>query len=304
MRKLTSTFIALLLLSFGSLFAQSVPFVNFNTDARTAALGGAGSVLPGAFSVRQNMAAATKGTEKAQIGVSYLSWQPDFSNASNINVGGYYNTGKLTIGAGFSNNSYDKITLTDDFGNETNTVTPKDMMAELGIGISFTSNFSGGLSLRFINSDIGVEKASTVGIDASVLYAYNKLKAGATISNIGGSVKYGDEKHNLPARAKLGIAYQVLEADKHTLQAVADAGYQFVKEYSGVMVAAGAEYMYNNMIAVRGGYHFADKSIGSSYATVGAGIRASIVGLDFAYLIAGNDNPISNSFVITGKVSF
>ena len=81
-------------------------------------------------------------------------------------------------------------------------------------------------------------------------------------------------------------------------------GYQFVKDYSGVMVGAGAEYLFNNMVAVRGGYHFADDAIGASYVSVGVGLCMSIVGVDVAYLIAGSDNPVGGSFVITGSVSF
>ena len=304
MRKVIITYIALLLLTVGSVHAQSVPFVNFNGDARTAAMGNAGSVLPGAFAVRQNMAATVLSAEKAQVGASYLSWQPNAIQSTNINVGGYYNTGKITIGAGFSHNGYDKMELTNEFGVPTETVTPKDMMVELGLGIGFTSNLSGGVALRFINSDIGVDKASAVGIDLSLMYALDKLRAGLTVSNIGSAVKYRDIEYNLPSRAKLGLAYQLVDVDKHSLQAAADVGYQFVSDYSGVLGGVGAEYLFNNMVAVRGGYHFADKAIGASYASVGAGVRVSVVGLDFAYLVAGNDSPVNNSFVITGRISF
>ncbi len=304
MRKVILIYIALLLLTIGSAHAQSVPFVNFNGDARSAAMGNVGSVLPGAFAVRQNMAATLLSPEKAQAGISYLSWQPNAIHSSNINVGGYFNAGKVTIGAGLSQNGYDKIELTDQHGAPTETVTPKDMMVELGLGIGFTSNLSGGLSLRFINSDIGVDKASAVGIDLSLMYALDKLRAGLTVSNVGSAVKYKDEEYALPSRAKLGLAYQLVDANQHSLQAVADVGYQFVTDYSGVLGGVGAEYFFNNMIAVRGGYHFADKAIGASYASIGAGVRVSVVGIDFAYLVADADSPANNSFVVSGKISF
>ena len=64
--------------------------------------------------------------------------------------------------------------------------------------------------------------------------------------------------------------------------------------------SVGAEYLYNEQLALRAGYYTDSRSMGKrSYFTMGAGINYSIFGLNFSYLLASgngvNRNPLSNT---------
>lgn len=306
MKKTIISFITILLISTGSIFAQSVSFVNYNNDARMAAMGNAGSVLPGAFAVRNNAASIVMAEDvNSELGFSYLSWQPNAVSASSIDFAGFYKLGKFGISAGINHTGFQAYDVTDEFGSIRESIKPSDLLAEIGVAYQIAPSLGLGVSVRYINSKLGDDaKGSTIGADISMVYRADKLHAGLSLSNLGGKIGYGNEEYALPSRVKLGVAYELVDVDKHNLQAVADIGYQFVKEYDGAIVGIGAEYLFNQMIAVRGGYHYADKAIGASHASIGAGVRVSVVGFDFAYLIAGNDSPVNNSFMLTGRISF
>ncbi|MDR0547464.1 MAG: hypothetical protein LBG77_07790, partial [Dysgonamonadaceae bacterium] len=62
-------------------------------------------------------------------------------------------------------------------------------------------------------------------------------------------------------------------------------------------------YTYNKLVSVRTGYHFESHQIGSSYATFGCGVHFSGFMLDFAYLMAGGNNPMRQTMIFS-LVSF
>jgi hypothetical protein len=63
------------------------------------------------------------------------------------------------------------------------------------------------------------------------------------------------------------------------------------------MVATGLEYWYNDLFALRGGYYFEDPHNGDRrFLTLGAGLRYGLVGVDFSYLYAlEEDHPLANT---------
>ena len=62
-------------------------------------------------------------------------------------------------------------------------------------------------------------------------------------------------------------------------------------------VGLGAEYWYNQLFALRLGYFYEDPNNGNrKFMTFGAGIRYNIVGVDFSYIFAlEEDNPLANT---------
>jgi hypothetical protein len=64
-----------------------------------------------------------------------------------------------------------------------------------------------------------------------------------------------------------------------------------------LMVAAGLEYWYGGLFALRGGYYFEDPHNGDRrFLTLGAGLRYGLVGVDLSYLHAlGEDHPLANT---------
>lgn len=64
-----------------------------------------------------------------------------------------------------------------------------------------------------------------------------------------------------------------------------------------LVIGAGAEYWYNKLFALRAGYFYENPYNGNrEFITLGAGIRYNIVGVDFSYIYAlEENNPLANT---------
>jgi hypothetical protein len=86
----------------------------------------------------------------------------------------------------------------------------------------------------------------------------------------------------------------------------ADAPGGFKEELKEINYSIGIEYWYDNQFAVRAGYFHEPRTKGNrQYFTLGAGLRYSVFGLDFAYLIATQQrNPLENTLRFTLHFDF
>ncbi len=80
-----------------------------------------------------------------------------------------------------------------------------------------------------------------------------------------------------------------------------DAPEGFKEELWEVGISTGLEYWYKDLFSIRGGYFYENKLKGNrQYFTLGAGLRYSKVGLDFAYLIPRQqNNPLAETLRFT-----
>ncbi|MEO6287573.1 MAG: type IX secretion system outer membrane channel protein PorV [Dyadobacter sp.] len=128
---------------------------------------------------------------------------------------------------------------------------------------------------------------------------------GAVLSNLGSKVNYGGGgEYFLPTTLKVGGGVSYTASGKHKLgviadlsklmvptpnnlqnsnakplikgviQSFSDAPGGFREEMQEIALSMGAEYWYNNLIAIRGGYHGENKNKGNQrFLTAGAGFR-------------------------------
>ncbi len=93
-----------------------------------------------------------------------------------------------------------------------------------------------------------------------------------------------------------------------TLGSFTDAPDGFKEELQEFTISPGLEYWYNNLFAARAGYFYENKNKGGrQYFTLGAGIRYSKLGLDFAYLIPKqqqNQSPLAETLRFTLHFNF
>ncbi len=184
--------------------------------------------------------------------------------------------------------------------------------------------------------------ARTVAGDLSFYYHKSRptdsekktdIAFGAIISNLGGKVNYGlDKQYFLPTQLKVGTCFTVtpdlqnkfnflLDFNKLLVptpqkdgslpeygivqalfKSFGDAPDGFAEEMREFTTSLGAEYIYENMLALRGGYFFEPQSKGGrKYATMGVGIKLKEqYGLDLAYLIPTTaGNPLANTWRFT-----
>jgi hypothetical protein len=279
-------------------YSQGVPFLNFFSDARTAAMGNAGFVVASPFAVNRNTAATLlNNTHSTEVGASYLSWQP---NSTLIDAAGYTNYKNTGIAAGIRYHTLNAIETTDEQGNVIGSFSPSEYAMEVGFGYRINPAIALGASLRYITSDLGGEKkASAIAADISALYSSKNLNVGVGFSNVGSKIDYGYSEYALPTRIQAGAAYRLLDKEEHNVLGVVDAAYQLSSENKGLLGGIGAEYTYKNLASLRAGYHFEDESVGASYGTVGCGMHFSGFSVNFAYMLASTQNPMNQSMIIS-----
>ncbi|MEQ1554792.1 MAG: type IX secretion system outer membrane channel protein PorV [Ferruginibacter sp.] len=204
----------------------------------------------------------------------------------------------------------------------------------IGLGLKYVSS-----SLAVGNyGGINYKKGSSVSGDLHLYHTGAKengegLNWGLTLSNLGSKISYTDnsaKKDFIPANLGLGGAYtKVFDADSKLTFALdlnkllvpldtsagGTAGYQtksvvssWTKSFgdkSGetkeITAGIGAEYTYKDQFSLRAGYFYENKLKGDRrYATVGAGLKYSMVGLNIAYIVPSGSGvtrtPLSNTF--------
>jgi hypothetical protein len=86
----------------------------------------------------------------------------------------------------------------------------------------------------------------------------------------------------------------------------ADAPGGFREEFHEYNISVGAEYWYNKIFAVRAGYFNEARQKGNrKYVTLGLGLRYSVFGFDFSYLVpVVSRNPLENTLRFTLSFNF
>lgn len=286
--------------------AQAVQFLDYNPDARTAGMAGAGvSTQATAFSMWNNTAAAALSPQTMDAAVSYGLWQPSAAANNVVSAAGYGRVARfMTVSAGIKYFSYSAYDIRDNGSYVSGQFTPNEMSAGIGLAFRLLPILSVGANAHYVFSDIGgPKKAHAVSADIGAMLDLKFIRIGATVSNIGSKINYGGlSSYSLPMNARLGVSTtQYLGAQKkNAITASLQGGMLF--GHTSFFAEAGAEYVWNDMVRVSAGYHYGSASIPGvipSYASVGAGVKIIGIYLNAAYLIGTTSgSPLTNSFNI------
>jgi Type IX secretion system protein PorV len=208
----------------------------------------------------------------------------------------------------------------------------------LGIGLRYISSNLANGSYNGVTYKTGTSVAADLHFfHNGVKESGEGFNYGVTLSNLGGKISYTNDNAQrdfIPANLGLGGAYtKVFDADSKLtfaldinkllvptpdtgavalaayrstgvvsswakgLTSAPGGGSEKLKEFTA---ALGAEYWYKDQFAFRAGYFVENKLKGDRrYATVGAGLKYSSIGIDLAYIFpsgAGvSRNPLSNT---------
>ncbi len=234
---LTSGFI--LFISSYSVFCQetrynpistAVPFLTITPDSRHGAMGDVGAATsPDANSQFMNPSKFAFASDKWGFGLSFTPWLRRLVNDVNLAyVSGFYQLDPTqVIGASLRYFSMGQINLTSIDRTHVGTVSPAEFALDCSYSRRLTDNLSGGVTLRYIRSDLaaGFGGTQTDSYSAGNAYASDisffyrsktggegsnsSLAAGINFSNIGSKISYnqGSTKEFLPANLKLGSTY-------------------------------------------------------------------------------------------------
>ncbi|GAB3268238.1 type IX secretion system outer membrane channel protein PorV [Larkinella harenae] len=208
----------------------AVPFLNFTPDARSAGLGDAGAALSAdANAIFWNPAKLVFAEKDQGVALSYTPWlrSVGVDDMFFTYLSGYKKVSKNDV-IGLSLLYFDMGTIdfTTILGQPAGSFNSREYAATASYSRRLFQNFSMGVNLRYINSNLSgnysvngmsLKPASTAAFDISAFYQNEvrdditgkgvKWAFGGIISNIGGKVSYGTrELSPIPTNLRLGTA--------------------------------------------------------------------------------------------------
>lgn len=112
--------------------------------------------------------------------------------------------------------SYGNITQTDAAGNELGSLQPRDYVLQIGASRQYARHWYYGSAVKFIQSNYGIYRSSSIAMDIGVNYydSSRLWQAGLLMKNMGTQlVSYtGEGRDNLPFDLQLGVTKRLARA--------------------------------------------------------------------------------------------
>lgn len=282
---------------------SAAPFLGIAIGPRAQAMGGALTADATDVTAAYWNPGALSRIGKSQAMVSHTNWL----------LGTYFNWIGISINLGSSALGFSLTHL--DYGREEiTTMYEQDGTdrywdaSDVAFAVSFAQNmteqFSLGGSAKIIHTQIWNETATAFAVDFGVLY-YTSLKGlrlGMSISNFGSKMRLDGQDliqkididdqaighadriearlrtddWSLPIFYRIGIAWDLVQLESNTITFSADAIHPSDNvEY----INFGMEYVWNGMVALRGGYKSMFQEDSEEGLTVGAGVKYNASGI-------------------------
>ena len=283
-------------------------FLQIPCDAVSAAMGDANvAMLRGVHGLYGNPAAIAL-SDGPEALFSYTDWIAD---TKLMTAGATLGIGSLGFfGVGITSLSMDAMEVTTEFQPDGTgeTFDAGDLAAGLSFGSQVTDRFSWGVTVRFVHEYIWDNSTSTLGFDVGSTYRadFMNLRIGMVIANFGGNLEMSGDQiddrldeeaeedvennpqeerlnqdYTLPQYFNVGIAFDPWVAENHRVTLAAMANDPNDNE---TRLSFGAEYAFQDMFYLRGGYKAYYEEQGFS---AGAGFRVELSGvtsmLDYAF---------------------
>jgi hypothetical protein len=185
---------------------------------------------------------------------------------------------------------------------DTGTFSPSDWSVAISYARQISNSFSIGGNLRYVSENLGsnmigsfddpteyTAKMNLFTFDFGTTYytGFEDLRLAMTLRNFGPEKQYVNEAFSLPLTFTFGLAMDMMKlwSDNtvHGLTLEVDAVHP--RDFSE-RIDVGAEYSYNNLVFLRGGFKSNQDEQG---ATFGAGLQYSFgeitLGIDYSYLM-------------------
>ena len=255
----------------------AVPFLMIGPDSRSGGIGEAGvAVADNANAAHWNLSALAFSEKKFGIGLSYTPWLRQLVPDINLSyLSGYYNMGERAgvISSSLRYFSLGNIIFTDENAVEYGKFNANEFVFDAGYTRKVTDNFSAGVGLRFIYSNLAAN-ASVNGFetkpgisfagDLNMLYTKDfdagarplNFRWGLNISNIGAKISYtnSSNKDFIPTNLRLGVALKAGLDDYNSLTATADLNKLMVPSEGGQSKQTLISGMFSSFGDAEGGF--------------------------------------------------
>ena len=283
-------------------FAQSagesgLSFLKIGFGARNIAMGDLGVVsaddITGAY---YNPALMSK-YEGPQISITHNQWIQDVTGEM---LGASFELFGLPMGLNLNTTSVADIEVRTRPGEVQSTFNANYFFGSLATGFKFYENLSVGMSVKYLYESMFANDASGWGFDFGLYYTglLENVNVGASLRNVGSMEDLRNEATELPTDFRIGASYDY-ELESITSDLFFNAGYQKYSSSDDNHIHLGAEFLYNDTFALRGGYITGYESKG---LTTGAGITWQSINFDYAY--TPFDYNLGNSHTISLMYTF
>lgn len=204
----------------------AVPFLRITPDARSSGMGEVGlATSKDANAMFHNTSKLAFIENETGISASYAPWlkQLGLSDVNLLNISGYKKINDIqSFGLDLKFFTLGEINFTDFNGNPIGTGKPRETAITFGYARKLSSNFSTGLNLKYISSNLasglisgGLDIATGKSFAADISLTYmkeirnNELTIGAALSNLGNSISYTNSviRDVIPANFGIGSTY-------------------------------------------------------------------------------------------------
>lgn len=187
---------------------------------------------------------------------------------------------KVAFGFSINNTAVDDIDIREIPGEPLGQFNAQNLSIGLSMAYKVNDFVYVGMTGKFLYEKIYVDNASGIALDIGGLYRKEFLSIGASISNLGSMSDLRNSPTKLPASIRFGASYIIPVVGLNSFLIVAADGYK-VLSGGKIHANAGAEFLYNEFLAIRVGYQsgYENKSI-----TTGIGLKYKAFNLDYAFV--------------------
>jgi len=289
------------IISAASMFAQSagnsgLSFLKLGFGARNVAMGDAGAAASNdVTSLFYNPAKLTD-AQGNQIMLMHNAW---IQGVNSELLGAKTNIFGIPFALGLNVTSVNDIPIrTQASTNPLSTFNAEYFSGSISTGFYAAKNISVGATIKYLYEGLYINESTGIGFDFGINYKtpIEGLNAVAVIRNLGSMNKLSNESTVLPTEVRFGPEYQFSFPDNKIGVNVAAEFLKYTPT-NDVHFNFGAEVIYDNLIALRGGYQ---SNYISKNFTGGVGIMWGNLNFDYAFtpfeLGLGTANTISLSF--------
>lgn len=272
-----------------------------------------------------------------QISITFSKWLPQFNADlfySYATLGQYFKEIDGTVAFNFVFMNLGEFTRTYENGQIGPKFLSNEFSIGLSYGTIIAEDLGVGFQLRYIHSNLAPVSAFTQGdagvgqsgsfdlgflwkptkLDIFGLDLEDRLSLGLNLQNVGPKMTYRKMSDPLPTTLRVGTAFKVVEDEFNKLLVGIDMSKLLVRREGedtdplpkslitgwknpGVELAFGAEYWYQEIVALRAGYFTEPSALGNrKYYNFGAGVRYSMFQLDFSFINTVEENhPLANT---------
>ncbi len=257
-----------------------------------------------------------KANGRMEFSLMHVNWLPELADDMYYEfLSAVFQGGDIgTFGVNVTYLTYGSIARTTNSSDPVGTFEPYDIAVTGAWGFSLNQKLKAGIAAKIIysrlsNQGAGVEKGkgTSTGLagDIGLLYQHSpKLNIGLAVTNLGPDMAYIDAAQSdpLPRNLAFGFAYKILNSDYTSLLLTLEANKLLVgvddgfgTELEEVIANIGAEFVYADLLAVRGGY-IHDEEGRVKTLTLGAGLKPlEWMRADFSYIPNSDDVALANT---------